>query len=371
MLRFITVFIVVILAGLSFLPNIKAPAISIVMSTYNREAQLPNAIESMLNQSFRDFEFIIINDGSPDNTQKILEKYAALDSRIKIVNNVKNKGLVFSLNAGLKVARGKYIARMDDDDIALPNRLLIQYNYMEKNSQITAVGSAWYDDSIKAENLNYVKATPIQLRIQSYMQVPLLHPSTLIRTSFLKKHRIQYESEFKTAEDTRFWYQISRHNGYLATIEEPLLIYNTQSTKHTGYHEEQGASFNRFIRASLGELLPLQMISWPPSYYQKCIILYAMKTAKNLDGYHITQKEAADEFEYHCGETPVLMFPFSSPEWTSYVATYAHDETRICRFRTDICGKISAQSPQEVSIEWDDGKTATYIRMNDAIYYEK
>ena len=98
------------------------PAISVIMSAYNAEAFIGAAIESMLSQSFRDFEFLIVNDGSKDATKQIIERYAARDARIRLIDR-ENKGLIFSLNQLIQEARGELLARMDADDISHPERL--------------------------------------------------------------------------------------------------------------------------------------------------------------------------------------------------------------------------------------------------------
>ena len=98
------------------------PKISVVMSVYNGEKYLTEAVESILKQSFFDFEFIIINDGSSDKTQEILQRFQKEDKRIRVVSRA-NKGLIYSLNEGVKMAQGEYIARMDADDVSRPERL--------------------------------------------------------------------------------------------------------------------------------------------------------------------------------------------------------------------------------------------------------
>jgi glycosyltransferase involved in cell wall biosynthesis len=108
------------------------PQISVIMAVYNGEKYLAEAIESILNQTFKEFEFIIIDDGSKDNSLNIIKRYAKKDSRIIIIKNEKNMKLAWSLNKGLKIARGKYIARMDSDDISLTDRLEKQYYFLEK-----------------------------------------------------------------------------------------------------------------------------------------------------------------------------------------------------------------------------------------------
>ena len=112
--------------------NIKQPKITVLMPVYNAGKYLREAIDSILNQSFSDFEFLIINDGSTDNSKNIIESYN--DQRIKFIENDKNSGVIFSLNRGLDLAKGGYIARMDADDISLRDRLKIQG--LRENSRV-------------------------------------------------------------------------------------------------------------------------------------------------------------------------------------------------------------------------------------------
>ena len=110
----------------------KSPMISVIMSTYNRENYLPAAMESILNQTYTDFEFIIIDDASTDNTAKLLQEYQEKDSRIVVISNPQNLGYNKNLTTGFKLAKGKYLARMDDDDISLPTRFEKQVDFLEK-----------------------------------------------------------------------------------------------------------------------------------------------------------------------------------------------------------------------------------------------
>ncbi|MDQ3072975.1 MAG: glycosyltransferase family 2 protein, partial [Bacteroidota bacterium] len=117
------------------------PLVTVLTSVYNGEEYLREAIESILNQSFTDYEFLIVNDGSTDKTAEILAGY--FDPRIRIIHNNKNKGLSFSLNSGLEASFGVYVARQDADDISLRDRLRKQVDFMEKNPQIHVCGT-WF-----------------------------------------------------------------------------------------------------------------------------------------------------------------------------------------------------------------------------------
>ena len=163
------------------------PLITVLMSVYNGERYLHEAIESILNQTFTDFEFLIINDGSTDSTRDIITSYT--DSRIRLIDNEQNIGLTKSLNKGIDLARGKYIARMDADDISMPERLEVQYNFLEKNIEYSLVSSGAY---LIDENNNQIGEL---YRPYNYEMIlgyifffnPIIHPSVL----FEKKEIIE------------------------------------------------------------------------------------------------------------------------------------------------------------------------------------
>ncbi len=121
-----------------------SPLVSVIMPVYNASKYLPEAIEGILNQSFSDFEFIIIDDGSSDDSPKIIRKYVKRDKRIKVLTNKENRGSVKCRNMGLKLARGKYVAVEDADDVSLPNRLEVQVQYLEDNPQVVLLGTSYH-----------------------------------------------------------------------------------------------------------------------------------------------------------------------------------------------------------------------------------
>jgi len=119
-----------------------SPIVSVLMSVYNSERHLRQSIQSVLDQSFADFEFVIVEDGSEDSSPRILSEFARQDARIVLIKNETNRGLAASLNRGLERAQGKYVARQDADDISLPNRLELQSAYLETHPEIGILGSA-------------------------------------------------------------------------------------------------------------------------------------------------------------------------------------------------------------------------------------
>jgi glycosyltransferase involved in cell wall biosynthesis len=118
--------------------------ISVLLPAYNCEKYITEAVNSILGQTFRDFELIIIDDGSTDDTRKILLDLARKDRRIKLILSRKNKGIVHSMNLAVKKARGKYLARMDADDVSLRTRLEKQYRFLEENRDVFLCGTSYY-----------------------------------------------------------------------------------------------------------------------------------------------------------------------------------------------------------------------------------
>ena len=117
------------------------PKISVVMSCYNRAEYSKLAIESILNQTYKDFEFIIIDDCSTDNTADVIQEYADKDERIVFIKNKQNMDYNYNLRKGFEIAKGEYIARMDDDDISMPERFEKQVEYLDKHPEITVLGT--------------------------------------------------------------------------------------------------------------------------------------------------------------------------------------------------------------------------------------
>ncbi len=179
------------------------PAISVLLSVYNGERFLKEAVESILNQTYSDFEFIIINDASTDKTFNILSDFANKDSRIRVVHNETNIGLTKSLNRGLAVAQATYVARMDADDVSLLYRLQEQFSYMESHPDVALVGSSATLINKDGQQIGKALMTsdPILIRYSSILGKPsFVHSSWFFRTDIVKKEG-GYNESFKNAQD--------------------------------------------------------------------------------------------------------------------------------------------------------------------------
>lgn len=201
------------------------------MPAYNAEQYICEAIESILNQTYKDFEFIIINDGSTDGTREIIKSYN--DPRIVYLENKKNSGIVVTLNRGLDFATGEYIARMDADDIAIDNRLEKQVTYMEQNKNVGLLGTGIrvFGDEIESSDRVFTIDTK-QLKAELLFSSCIAHPTVMIRRSVLEKNKLRYNSEFTGAEDFCLWWEISKVCD-ISTLPDILLKYRIHASQIT------------------------------------------------------------------------------------------------------------------------------------------
>ena len=192
--------------------NMKNPKVTVLMSVYNGGKYLREAIESILNQTFKDFEFLIINDGSTDRTAEILQSYD--DPRIKIINNEKNIGLTKSLNKGLKMARGEYIARMDADDISMPERLEKELTTITNDKEIGMVTS-WIDEiSQIVTHSDYSTRVRTTNFPEEIFYTLLFHNCIAHSTVLFNKELVLslggYDESYEQSQDYDLWIKLSR-----------------------------------------------------------------------------------------------------------------------------------------------------------------
>ena len=207
--------------------------ISVLMPVYNtKEEYLRASIESILNQTFTDFEFIIVNDGSTNNAEEVILSYK--DNRIKYVKQ-ENQGIVGALNNAWSKASGKYIARMDSDDIAYPERFAKQVNFLEENPEYSLVGS--WAKIIPSKNI--IKL-PQDIKIMDLLaDCMFIHPSIMFNKADFEKFNLQYETGFEYAEDYCLYANAVKHLK-MTNLQEVLLDYRV--------YPENSSSKNRDIR---------------------------------------------------------------------------------------------------------------------------
>jgi glycosyltransferase involved in cell wall biosynthesis len=213
------------------------PKISVIMPVYNCEAYLPAALESILCQTCADFELLAIDDGSRDGSRSILEQYSQRDERLKAIFQ-EHAGLVASLNRGLAMAQGEYLARMDGDDVALPNRFSLQLEAMQSDPSLAIIGSAiqLIDERGAPLRLDRYPLHDTAIRWQLLFHCPFAHPAVMLRAAVLRRWNLRYDTQASQAEDYRLW---SRLLSYArgANHPEPLLqrrLHAAQASERAG-----------------------------------------------------------------------------------------------------------------------------------------
>ncbi|WP_053362684.1 glycosyltransferase family 2 protein [Bacillus sp. FJAT-27251] len=221
--------------------------VTVLMPVFNGEKYLKQAIKSILRQTYKNFEFLIIDDGSTDKSVKIIKTYK--DPRIRLVRNKKNIGLIKTLNKGLSLARGEYIARMDCDDISLPKRLEKQVEFMDQHPDIGVCGTAvkLIGKKVKWQ----FPSDPDHIKCQLLFANTIAHPTAMIRKKVL--NNIKYE-KYAHAEDYHLWVTLSNKTK-LTNLPEILLKYRQHSKQVSNkFNRKQQATAKRIVLEQLKRL---------------------------------------------------------------------------------------------------------------------
>jgi glycosyltransferase involved in cell wall biosynthesis len=260
------------------------PLISVIMPVYNAAGFLQESIDSILNQTFTDFELLIIDDGSVDNSREIIRSYT--DNRIILIEN--RHDFIASLNTGLERAKGTYIARMDADDQMHPERFEIQLRYMEEHPDITVCGS-WM------QMFNDKGAFQTARQYEGYIGNPLLnllsncimfHPTTMMRKAFLIKHNLKYEY-YLHAEDYKLWFEVAKKGGVFYTIPQMLLYYRISDGQVSSAHREEQKATSWQIKLEIADYLVSKDMDVNPDIRIFYDGLLAMKNKSLIDSEYV------------------------------------------------------------------------------------
>ncbi len=233
--------------------------VTVLMSVYKTDVNLlDRAVNSILNQTYRDFEFLIVDDGADPDCVDYLERIA--DPRVILIHNDSNIGLAASLNKGIDIARGKYIARMDADDYSYPNRLYEQVSYMNQHSDIDVLACISMD--IKDGKMTggiggaYARFDNEDMRIELSLAPKVFpHPTVMFRTDFLNDNNLRYDKSFIRSQDYDMWARCSMY-GKLDSLQKVLLLYNSNDEKGKGLSDKQILYSNLTKLKCLERLLP-------------------------------------------------------------------------------------------------------------------
>ena len=225
----------------------KDPEISTIMTVHNGQLFLGQAIESILNQTFRNNELIVINDNSTDDTRQIIEGFCDQDSRIILINNPKNFGPFISANLGLKIAKGEFIARMDADDISLPIRFERQVNFLESHKEIGLLGTngSYIDETGKVLAPFRHFENDLEIRWGNLFNSQFIHSSIMFRRSLVPLAGM-YREDHKYAQDYEFTSRLLQHtNG--ANLKEKLVLWRRTSGNISSQKKEEQLKFGTQI----------------------------------------------------------------------------------------------------------------------------
>ncbi len=240
----------------------KLPKISVILPVYNAGLVLKNAIESILNQTFTDFECIIINDGSTDDSAKCIAGFN--DPRIRVVTQI-NKGLRGALNVGIAHSTGQYIARMDQDDISLPERFAKQVAFLDTHSDHVLVGTtyAYIDEQGKITGSFPALLNDEDLKREMYTKAPFGHGTVMLRASAIKRGNFTYSQEAVHMEDYDLWIRFSIAGKY-ANLPEILYLWRQSSTNTTSTHAHVQRQNTRELQKRVLAKLNLKgLTKWP------------------------------------------------------------------------------------------------------------
>lgn len=338
-----------VIVGFGLYSFFAPPLVSVVLSTYNRAEIVSKTIESVLNQTSKDFEFIIINDGSTDNTAAILNAYAKKDPRIRIITNTPNQGLIASLNKGLNTARGKYIARIDDDDRMFPERLEKQVVFMDKNPKtaVTVTGVRYFKDGVPQVDLGCPTPSK-QVLVNMHFANGIIHSSAMFRTSFFNKNNVRYNKDFLAAEDYKLWQDVLWNGGEISCIQTPLTEFEPNGGHSLGFYRAQADSAKRIKALYLSKFFDnsTELIEEPPCFVLDRII-EENKTKKILDDDLLQEKKV-----YDCKKTAGAYY-LVHPNWQDYLIP-AKDKTKVARESNDTqTATILSLENDIITLKWD------------------
>jgi glycosyltransferase involved in cell wall biosynthesis len=250
-----------------------SPTVTVLASVHNSGTSVDRMIDSILGQTFTDFEFLVIDDGSSDGSADILRDRARQDCRLQILTNEQNLGLAASLNRGLRAARGEWVARIDADDEALPHRLARQLDFVRRNPDVDVVGG-WIVVRQRG-TVTGVRKVPENHHeiVRLLYSCPLYHPTVMYRRERVLEVGA-YDPALRRRQDLDLWFRCAHHGFRFANIPEPLTIYSSKD--FFGRNTLDGALIHAWVAlrgcrlvgsspvAYFGSLLPVARFLVPP-----------------------------------------------------------------------------------------------------------
>jgi glycosyltransferase involved in cell wall biosynthesis len=233
---------------------LNSPTVTVLLPAYNAEAWIREAVDSIIHQSLSDFELLVVEDGSTDRTGQILGQYT--DARIRLIRHETNRGLIASLNEGLELARGSFVARMDADDLAHPKRLERQVAFMKSNPEVGICGTWFVITGEGAPKRVRPPTSNDDMAAMLFFRSPFGHPTVMMSRTFLQDAGLRYNAEARHAEDFDFWVR-ARSKTRFANLAQYLLQYRAHPAQVSLQHEgRQVDAAGRIRLQQLALLIP-------------------------------------------------------------------------------------------------------------------
>lgn len=339
--------------------------VSIVMPSYNRADFLPRAIDSVLNQTFQDYELVIVDDGSTDGTKQVLKEYQAKSNKIRVITHKVNRGVSAARNTGNENARGKYIAVLDSDDFFYPNYLENVVPFMEKNPEVVL---------LVPKKMNYMeeKGKTFEEFTKWNIFPPLYkivsdncigNVGNIFRRSFIKKHQIKYDLMYSCGEDFNFWFQILYNNGRIEKLDtkEPLLGTRSYGSLSVSYDCKPA---NEKL---INELYKRVDYKFDENKWDECEL--ARKTIEKYPNV-FSSKTIAEMFSY-CPRDTEKYIKINHFGWGIDYFIFEEDEKKVVRKSNKDKATILNFVPNEkITIKWDRWGEETFLfDEKKALYY--
>jgi glycosyltransferase involved in cell wall biosynthesis len=250
---------------------VKMPLISVILPVYNAAPYLKEAIESILNQSFTDFELLVIDDASTDNSVSIIKSFN--DNRIVLFEKSINTGYTDSLIMAVIHSKGKYIARMDADDYSLKERFSTQFNYMESNPNVLVLGTMFkfMDSAVK---ISHIPLGNKAIKLFALTQSPLAHPTAFIRRRVFDKYNLKYDRKFEPAEDYDLWSRVLDY-GEIENLPDVLLYYRRHEKQVSAIqNEKQNQQSNKIRQRQVEKLISFDGKLYTTDFAVRALVKY-------------------------------------------------------------------------------------------------
>ncbi len=333
------------------------PPIAVAMTTYNRADFLPRAIDSVLKQTKTDFHFIIVDDGSTDDTLALLYEYMQKDNRIRVYPNTKNQGISAGRNRLLDLtAAYQYQANLDSDDYVSPHWLAKEYEYMRQNLETVVVTVQNTTTANPKKLFNRWVQHNDDMALYFFMKCPMSHSGTMFRRLFLKQNDIRYDTTLVAAEDYDLWVKILTAGGRFHVIEQVLLRYRQHATNSHEYYDKMAKSVVTINKKLFGMFYPIDK----KGVDEPLCVKLKKAQASEFGNKIFTPRQWQRAIEQRCPSAvlPVLGYFIDTNRiipWADYLIKI-HNSNEVYRFSDVQKMTIIRQTPDEIILKsswWD------------------